>query len=224
DFHMAVPAELVDAGPATGSGTRVRFWADPDIFESTDYDFDVVARRLQEMAFLNKGLTITLTDRRSQARDAAALDATADSDAAEAFGEGSDTDTDTATPADPGADAEAGAGSAGVRERKRTFHYPDGLKDYVTAINKSKTPIHRTILYFEGKGTGHEVEVAMQWNSGYSESVHTFANTINTHEGGTHEEGFRAALTSLVNKYARDKKLVKDKDPNLTGDDIREGL
>ncbi|HJC27813.1 MAG TPA: DNA topoisomerase (ATP-hydrolyzing) subunit B [Candidatus Dietzia intestinipullorum] len=245
DFHMAVPAELVDAGPATGSGTRVRFWADPDIFESTDYDFDVVARRLQEMAFLNKGLTITLTDRRSQARDAAELDAIADSegadagagpgsdegsdlsravDAAEAFGEGSDTDTDTATPADPGADAEAGAGSAGVRERKRTFHYPDGLKDYVTAINKSKTPIHRTILYFEGKGTGHEVEVAMQWNSGYSESVHTFANTINTHEGGTHEEGFRAALTSLVNKYARDKKLVKDKDPNLTGDDIREGL
>ena len=94
----------------------------------------------------------------------------------------------------------------------------------MTAINKSKTPIHRTILYFEGKGTGHEVEVAMQWNSGYSESVHTFANTINTHEGGTHEEGFRAALTSLVNKYARDKKLVKDKDPNLTGDDIREGL
>ena len=247
DFHMAVPAELVDAGPATGSGTRVRFWADPDIFESTDYDFDVVARRLQEMAFLNKGLTITLTDRRSQARDAAELDAIADSegadagagpgsdegsdlsravDAAEAFGEGSDTDTDTdtATPADPGADTEAGAGSAGVRERKRTFHYPDGLKDYVTAINKSKTPIHRTILYFEGKGTGHEVEVAMQWNSGYSESVHTFANTINTHEGGTHEEGFRAALTSLVNKYARDKKLVKDKDPNLTGDDIREGL
>ena len=241
DFHMAVPAELVDAGPATGSGTRVRFWADPDIFESTDYDFDVVARRLQEMAFLNKGLTITLTDRRSQARDAAELDAIADSegadagagpgsdegsdlsravDAAEAFGEGSDTDTDTDTPADPGADA----GSAGVRERKRTFHYPDGLKDYVTAINKSKTPIHRTILYFEGKGTGHEVEVAMQWNSGYSESVHTFANTINTHEGGTHEEGFRAALTSLVNKYARDKKLVKDKDPNLTGDDIREGL
>ncbi|UVE94049.1 DNA topoisomerase (ATP-hydrolyzing) subunit B [Dietzia sp. B32] len=236
DFDMAVPAELVDAGPAEGTGTRVRFWADPTIFESTEYEFDVVARRLQEMAFLNKGLTITLTDRRPRAEKAAELDAIADSegggaetapgsdegsdlahavDAEQVFVEGAqDTDAVEAAPVEP----------QKVRERKRTFHYPDGLKDYVTAINKSKTSIHPTILYFEGKGTGHEVEVAMQWNSGYSESVHTFANTINTHEGGTHEEGFRAALTSLVNKYAREKKLIKEKDPNLTGDDIREGL
>ena len=236
DFDMAVPAELVDAGPAEGTGTRVRFWADPTIFESTEYDFDVVARRLQEMAFLNKGLTITLTDRRPRAEKAAELDAIADSegsgaeaapgsddgsdlahavDAEQAFAEGAQAaDAVEVTPVDP----------VKVRERKRTFHYPDGLKDYVTAINKSKTSIHPTILYFEGKGPGHEVEVAMQWNSGYSESVHTFANTINTHEGGTHEEGFRAALTSLVNKYAREKKLIKEKDPNLTGDDIREGL
>ena len=241
DFDMAVPAELVDSGPAEGTGTRVRFWADPTIFESTEYDFDVVARRLQEMAFLNKGLTITLIDRRAVAEQAAELDAIADSeggndggpgsdegsdvdgavDAEKAFTEGAD---DAAADADSGEKAEAPAGSAKGRERKRTFHYPDGLKDYVTAINKSKTAIHPTILYFEGKGTGHEVEVAMQWNSGYSESVHTFANTINTHEGGTHEEGFRAALTSLVNKYAREKKLLKEKDPNLTGDDIREGL
>src|SRR5699024_2978846 len=146
DFHMAVPAELVDAGPATGSGTRVRFWADPDIFESTDYDFDVVARRHPEVAFLNKGLTITLTDGSPQAPDATDLDAIADTEgaaagdgpgsgegsdlshadnAAESFGEGSNTDreteTNTATPADHGADTEAGAGSAGVRERKRTF-------------------------------------------------------------------------------------------------------
>ncbi len=232
NFDMAVPAELIDAGPAEGTGTRVRFWADGSIFETTEYDFDVVARRLQEMAFLNKGLTITLTDRRARAEEAAELDAIADSeggDAAPGSDEGSDVegavDAEAAfVESSAVAEAEEAAEPAPVRERKRTFHYPDGLKDYVTAINKSKTSIHPTILYFEGKGTGHEVEVAMQWNSGYSESVHTFANTINTHEGGTHEEGFRAALTSLVNKYARDKKLLKEKDPNLTGDDIREGL
>ena len=234
DFHMAEPAELVDAGPAEGTGTRIRFWPDSSIFESTEFDFDVVARRLQEMAFLNKGLTITLIDRRPRAEQAAELDAIADSeaegpDSTPGSDEGSDLEhavdaekvfTEGSTePAD-----EAAEEPVKVRERKRTFHYPEGLKDFVTAINKSKTAIHQTIVYFEGKGTGHEVEVAMQWNSGYSESVHTFANTINTHEGGTHEEGFRAALTSLVNKYARDKKLIKDKDPNLTGDDIREGL
>jgi DNA gyrase subunit B len=91
-------------------------------------------------------------------------------------------------------------------------------------MNRLKQPIHTSVVDFSGKGEGHEVEVAMQWNAGYNESVHTFANTINTHEGGTHEEGFRAALTSVVNKYAKDKKILKEKDPNLTGDDIREGL
>lgn len=240
NFNLAVPEELIDAGPAEGTGTRVRYWADPTIFETTEYDFDIVARRLQEMAFLNKGLTITLTDRRAAAAEVAELEAIADSegggsdsspgsddgsdlenavDAEQAFGDGGSDDTDAAASAPSAASA-----PAKVKVRKRTFHYPDGLKDYVTAINKSKTSIHDTIIYFEGKGTGHEVEVAMQWNTGYSESVHTFANTINTHEGGTHEEGFRAALTSLVNKYAREKKLLKEKDPNLTGDDIREGL
>ena len=108
--------------------------------------------------------------------------------------------------------------------KSRTYHYPGGLEDFVRHINRTKSPIHNTVVGFTGKGDGHEVEVAMQWNSGYSESVHTFANTINTHEGGTHEEGFRAALTSVVKKYAKDKKLVKEKDAELTGDDIREGL
>ena len=234
NFNMAVPEELVDAGPAEGTGTRVRFWADGSIFETTEYDFEIVARRLQEMAFLNKGLTITLTDRRARAEGDAELEAIADSEGKGDSSPGSDEGSDVAHAVDAEQAFVAGAADAAtpeqaeatakVRERKRTFHYPEGLKDYVTAINKSKTSIHPTILYFEGKGTGHEVEVAMQWNSGYSESVHTFANTINTHEGGTHEEGFRAALTSLVNKYARDKKLLKEKDPNLTGDDIREGL
>src|SRR6202012_4134369 len=117
------------------------------------------------------------------------------------------------------------AESAGPHKVKhRTFNYPGGLVDYVKHINRTKNPIHSTIVDFSGKGPGHEVGIAMQCKAGYSESVHTFANTINTHEGGTHEEGFRAALTTVVNKDAKDKKLLKEKDPNLTGDDIREGL
>jgi DNA gyrase subunit B len=108
--------------------------------------------------------------------------------------------------------------------RERTYHYPGGLEDFVKHINHAREPIHRKVISFEGKGDGLEVEVAMQWNTGYSESVYTFANTINTAEGGTHEEGFRAALTRVVNVYARDKKLLKEKDTNLTGDDVREGL
>ena len=98
------------------------------------------------------------------------------------------------------------------------------MKDYVKSLNKSKNEIHPSIIDFEAKGETTEVELAMQWNDGYAQSIHTFANTINTFEGGTHEEGFRSALTSLMNKYARDHKLLKEKEPNLTGDDCREGL
>lgn len=229
NYVDAVPEPLQDVGPAEGTGTKVRFWPDPAVFESTTFSFDTVARRLQEMAFLNKGLTITLTDQRQSALEAAELEAIADQEGSSDAAPGSDEGSQHESAVDPesvfheGADG-GEAPAAPVSERKRTFHYPDGLKDYVAAINKSKTIIHPSIVHFEGSGPGHEVEVAMQWNSGYSESVHTFANTVNTSEGGTHEEGFRAALTSLVNKYARDKKLIKDKDPNLTGDDIREGL
>jgi DNA gyrase subunit B len=108
--------------------------------------------------------------------------------------------------------------------KEYVFCYPGGLEDFVAHLNKTKDPIHKKLVSFSGEEKGHAVEVAMQWNSGYTESVYTFANTINTHEGGTHEEGFRSALTSTVNRYARDKKLLKDKDPALSGDDIREGL
>ncbi|WAC57441.1 DNA topoisomerase (ATP-hydrolyzing) subunit B [Gordonia sp. SL306] len=104
------------------------------------------------------------------------------------------------------------------------FHYPGGLNDYVGHINRTKEPLHQTVIGFSGRGTGYEVEIALQWNTGYAESVHTFANTINTPEGGVHEEGFRAALTAVVNRYARSLKVLKDKDTNLSGDDIREGL
>jgi DNA gyrase subunit B len=209
-FDHSVPEKLEDVKKSRGTGTKQRFWADPEIFETTTYNFDTVSRRLQEMAFLNKGLTITLTDERRHVveaeedlEDAAAEDAAAPKTAEEQAAEEQ---------------------KSGAKVRTRVFHYPEGLKDYVNYLNKSKTPIHPTVIDLEQKGDDHEVEIALQWNSGYAQSVHTFANTINTVEGGTHEEGFRAALTNLMNRYAREHKLLKDKEPNLTGDDCREGL
>ncbi|MEV6770884.1 DNA topoisomerase (ATP-hydrolyzing) subunit B [Nocardia sp. NPDC051030] len=204
EYKDSKPGKLVQGEATKRTGTTIRFWSDPTIFETTTYNFETVARRLQEMAFLNKGLTITLTDERVAENDI--------------------TDDVVSDTAEAPKHVEEGAPAAAPKVKHRTYHYPGGLEDYVKHINRTKTPIHNSIVSFSGKGTGHELEVAMQWNSGYSESVHTFANTINTHEGGTHEEGFRAALTTVVNKYAKDKKLLKEKDGNLTGDDIREGL
>lgn len=205
-YDRSVPGTLRQGEKTKESGTTIRFWADPDIFETTTYDFETIARRLQEMAFLNKGLTIELTDERVAPEEV--VDEIVSDHAA----------------APKSAEEKAAEVSAPQKVKHRTFHYPGGLVDFVKHINRTKTAIQPSVIDFDGKGPGHEVEIAMQWNAGYSESVHTFANTINTHEGGTHEEGFRAALTTVVNKYAKDKKLLKDKDPNLTGDDIREGL
>ncbi|MDF2582061.1 MAG: gyrase subunit [Mycobacterium sp.] len=205
-YDKSVPGTLRQGNKTKESGTTIRFWADPDIFETTTYDFETIARRLQEMAFLNKGLTIELTDERVAPEEV--IDEIVSDHAA----------------APKSAEEKAAEVAAPQKVKHRTFHYPGGLVDFVKHINRTKTAIQPSVIDFDGKGPGHEVEIAMQWNAGYSESVHTFANTINTHEGGTHEEGFRAALTTVVNKYAKDKKLLKDKDPNLTGDDIREGL
>jgi DNA gyrase subunit B len=170
------PGPLVKGAPTRKHGTTVTFWADPGIFETTTYSYETLTRRLQEMAFLNRGLLITVRDERG----------------------------------DP--------------PREVHYQYKGGIEDFVRHLNATKDPIHKSVIGFGVDGDGIAVEVAMQWNSTYAESVYTFANTINTHEGGTHEEGFRAALTGLVNKYARDKKLLKEKEDNLTGDDIREGL
>ena len=205
-YDKSVPGTLRQGEKTKETGTTIRFWADPDIFETTTYDFETIARRLQEMAFLNKGLTIELTDERVAPEEVV-----------------DDVVSDHAE-APKSAEAKAAEAAAPQKVKHRVFHYPGGLVDFVKHINRTKTAIQPSVIDFDGKGPGHEVEIAMQWNAGYSESVHTFANTINTHEGGTHEEGFRSALTTVVNKYAKDKKLLKDKDPNLTGDDIREGL
>ncbi len=190
-YARSVPGPLRKGEDTRRTGTTLTYWADPDIFETLTYNIETIRRRLQEMAFLNNGLTIVLCDERNG---------------------------DSAGSEEPDAEGYV------AKVKEYTFCYPGGLEDFVAHLNKSKDPIHRKLVSFTGEGTGHQVEVAMQWNSGYTESVYTFANTINTHEGGTHEEGFRAALTTTVNRYAREKKLLKEKDPALSGEDIREGL
>ncbi len=186
DYKMGAPTASLAKNEATDrTGTSVTFWADPDIFETTVYSFETLSRRFQEMAFLNKGLSISLTDERPEHVDEDGKPLTV------------------------------------------AYKYDGGIADFVAHLNSRKGEvIHPSVIDFEAedKDKAISVEVAMQWNSSYTEGVYSFANTIHTHGGGTHEEGFRAALTGLVNRYARDKKLLREKDDNLSGEDIREGL
>ncbi len=179
-YTASRPSPLLRGAATDETGTTVSFWADPSIFtETVAYSRETLHRRLQEMAFLNKGLSITLRDER------------------------------------------------GDEVGEQVFHYPGGLEDFVRHLNSTKTPVHTSVIGFTEESTSGmrmAVEVAMQWNDSYTESVYTFANTINTHEGGTHEEGFRAALTKTFNDWARAKGHLKEKESNLEGSDIREGL
>ena len=159
------------------TGTKVTFQPDPEIFEDTVYDFDVLKQRLREMAFLTKNIRIVLRDERDE-----------------------------------------------ENVREKIFHYEGGIKEFVTYLNKGKTPLYDDIIYCEGTRDGVYVEVAMQHNDSYKEGSYSFVNNITTPEGGTHLTGFKNALTKTFNDYARANKLVKDSDQNLTGDDIREGL
>jgi DNA gyrase subunit B len=197
-YSVGVPdAPLAKAGPSDKTGTTITFWPNADIFDTVEFDYETLRTRFQQYAFLNKGLRITLTDLRSGHTEIDPED-TAESE------------TDAAAP------------------RTDSFLYERGLVDYVEYLNRSKKTdlVNEEIISFETEDTERKIalEVAMQWTTSYTESVHTYANTINTHEGGTHEEGFRAALTTLVNKYAREKSILKEKDDNLSGDDVREGL
>ncbi|MFI5068086.1 MAG: ATP-binding protein, partial [Streptosporangiales bacterium] len=194
-YELSHPATPLTRGePTDETGTTVTFWPDTSIFETTDWNFETLSRRLQEMAFLNKGLTINLTDERP---------------------EHASVGDEGGGPSEPGVPG---------GPRTVTYRYDGGIADFVRYLNASKEPVHATVIDFGDDGEGISAEIAMQWNASYSESVHTFANTINTAEGGTHEEGFRAALTSIVNRYAKEQKLLREKDDNLTGEDIREGL
>ena len=197
-FRDGVPTGPLEKGEDTdATGTTVTFWPSSETFETVEFDAETLRSRFQQMAFLNKGLELTLVDERT-----------------------AHVSTDE-TDVDHGAEAET------ARERRTTYRYDGGLVDYVKHLNSSKRsdPVHDEILSFEAEAEDKHisVEIAMQWTLAYSESVHTYANTINTHEGGAHEEGFRAALTSLVGRYARENNMLK-KDEQITGDDIREGL
>ena len=184
-YKLGAPTSPVEKGVATTkTGTEVTFWPSADIFETIDFSFEVLSTRFREMAFLNKGLTITLRDERT--------------------------------------------GHVNEKGEQLEVHYrfDGGIVDFVKHLNTSKGVSHKSIIAFDAEDAKNKMslEVAMQWNTGFSESVYTFANTINTQEGGTHEEGFRTALTSVVNKFAEEWGYIRKKEDRLTGDDIREGL
>ncbi len=176
DYERGKPqADLAKGGTTKAHGTRITFLPDLEIFEEIDFDFQTLAERLRETAFLTRGLRIELVDERGATNSV-------------------------------------------------TFQYEGGIEDFVRHLNENKDELHRKVIYFEGEEKAGDVELAMQWNSSYQESIFSFANNINTHEGGTHLSGFRAALTRTLNAYARNKGLLKEKDDNLAGEDVREGL
>jgi DNA gyrase subunit B len=176
DYERGKPQTKLEKGAATKEhGTEITFLPDLEIFEEIEYDFQTLAERMRETAFLTRGLKISLTDER---------------------GEGQAVE----------------------------FQYDGGIEDFVLHLNENKEPLQKKPIYFEGEKDDGEVEVAMQWNNSYQESIFSFANNINTHEGGTHLSGFRGALTRTLNNYARAKGLLKEKDDNLAGEDVREGL
>jgi DNA gyrase subunit B len=184
DYKLGVPTAPVAKGEATTeTGTTIQFWPSEDIFETTDFSFEVLSTRFREMAFLNRGLILSLTDLRNGHVDEKGEQLT-------------------------------------VR-----YQYQGGITDFVKHLNSTRGELHKSVIALaaEDKKAHLSLEVSMQWNNGFSESVYTFANTIHTHEGGTHEEGFRTALTSVVNKFAEEQGLIRKKEDRLTGDDVREG-
>jgi DNA gyrase subunit B len=185
EYKLGVPTAPVKKGEATTeTGTTIQFWPSKEIFETTDFSFEVLSARFREMAFLNRGLILSLTDMRQGHVDEKGEQLT-------------------------------------VR-----YQYQGGITDFVKHLNSTRGELHKSViaLVAEDKKARLSLEVSMQWNNGFSESVYTFANTIHTHEGGTHEEGFRTALTSVVNKFAEEQGLIRKKEDRLTGDDVREGL
>ncbi len=206
------PLERMEETSATG--TTLTFWADPDIFETVEYDYETIRARFQQYAFLNKCLQINLVDERIEDEPQEHVDL-------------DNLEDEVSEVLDTEAQAETGETTT-TKARTVSYRYDGGLVDYVQHLNSSKKaePVHEEIIAIESENAEQSLslELAMQWTSAYSESVHTYANTINTHEGGTHEEGFRAALTKLVNDFARRQGMLKEKDENLTGEDVREGL
>ncbi|MBP1153245.1 MULTISPECIES: DNA topoisomerase (ATP-hydrolyzing) subunit B [unclassified Paenibacillus] len=176
EFSCGIPQyDVKTIGETEETGTQVTFWPDVEIFsETTEYDYDTLQSRIRELAFLNKGIEITLTDERT--------------------------------------------------DESHTFNYEGGIVSFVEYLNRTREAVHQPPIYVEGDRDNIHVEVALQYNDSYTENIYSFANNINTHEGGTHESGFKSALTRILNDYARKNNAIKDNDANLSGDDVREGL
>ncbi|KIQ95422.1 DNA gyrase subunit B [Anoxybacillus thermarum] len=176
-YTRGVPcSDLQVVGETDRTGTTIHFKPDPEIFvETTEYDYDTLAHRLRELAFLNKGIRITLEDRRGE-------------------------------------------------KRRNEYYYEGGISSYVKHLNRTKETLHEEPIYVEGEKDGIQVEIALQYNDGYTSNIYSFANNIHTHEGGTHELGFKTALTRIINDYGRKNNMFKEQDANLTGEDVREGL
>ena len=237
--HVCYPLKEIGTCPVEKTGTKVTFFPDDTIFtETTVFDYDVLKVRLREMAFLTKGLRIILRDNRQTGEELkentlenhqinellnrAALDAKEEASETKSVEMKEENSTDNNSP-------RIGKSRTitlenGKKQKMIEFHYEGGIKEFVYYLNKSKTPLYENILYFEGQKNNVYVEVSFQHNDSYNESVFSFVNNINTPEGGTHLQGFRNAITKTFNDYARGAKLLKDNEPNLTGEDIREGL
>ena len=213
------------------TGTTIVFLPDSQIFDTLDFNFNTLAQRLREVAFLNRGLSITLNDLRNGVAEASESGSDGDGESSGDGPDGAGAGTGASTsPADIAEgderDEKEGADIASPRHQPRsvTYRYDGGIVDFVRHINAQKDPIHPKVIYFEASEDDHALELAIQWNAGYIDNAFSFANNINTHEGGSHLSGFRAALTRTINDYARSKSLLKEKDENLSGEDVREGL
>ncbi|OFW61255.1 MAG: DNA gyrase subunit B [Actinobacteria bacterium RBG_16_64_13] len=229
-YARGVPVtDLEKIGKSEGlSGTTTHFKPDPQIFDDLNFNFMTLSQRLREVAFLNRSLRITLADEREEVAEA---ESGADQDDDDVSRDYLDRTAERELPPDfptaSGAASEAGSAPAGRKRsepRSVVYCYDGGIVDFVKHINTHKDAIHPRVIHFEGQEADQQVELAMQWNAGYIDNVFSFANNINTHEGGTHLSGFRAALTRTINDYARSKGFLKEKEENLSGEDIREGL
>jgi len=229
-YERGIPVtDLEKLGESDGpSGTTTHFRPDPEIFDDLNFNFTTLSQRLREVAFLNRSLRITLTDERV--------------DFGEPEGMAAESEDDDYTPRvdldltaerelflnPQGMPVDAATGSEAGRKRSEprsvTYCYDGGIVDFVKHINTHKDAIHPRVIHFEGEEADHTVELAMQWNAGYNDNVFSFANNINTHEGGSHLSGLRSAITRTINDYARSKGFLKEKEENLSGEDVREGL
>ncbi len=220
--HVCYPLKEIGTCPAEKTGTKVTFMPDETIFtETTEFEFDVLKIRLREMAFLTKGLRIILRDERQEEK----IESDNENSQINELLQRAEADMQEQEKEEEKTDSEEASEKPAEKKKKQIeFYYEGGIKEFVTYLNKSKTPLYENILYFEGEKNNVYVEVAFQHNDSYNESVFSFVNNINTPEGGTHLQGFRNAITKTFNDYARNAKLLKDNEPNLSGEDIREGL